>query len=303
MRPPRLCQINWCIDETVGALPMNYRHSFHAGNFADVLKHAILARVIEYLSAKDKPFTMIDTHAGAGLYDLEDSDSNRTLEYRDGIGRILHDAAAPPCLAPYFATVRAENPDGALRFYPGSPVVARRLTRRGDHLMLSELHGPTRALLEDVFAHDKRTRTFDLDGYRAVKSFLPPTPRRGLILIDPPFEKTDEFERLAQAVADMIERWATGILIAWFPIKQRRAVADFKAAVSALELPPSLWVELLVRGEEDQTRFNGCGLLIVNPPWTLSEDLAALLPYLKNRLGQAAGARALMEKIGSPEKR
>jgi 23S rRNA (adenine2030-N6)-methyltransferase len=280
---------------------MNYRHSFHAGNFADVLKHGVLARVLEYLAAKDKPFTVIDTHAGAGLYDLEDSDSNRTLEYRDGIARILNDAQAPAFLAPYFRTVDAENPAGGLRHYPGSPVIARRLLRRGDHLMLCELHAPTRALLEDVFAHDKRTRIFDLDAYTAVKSFLPPTPRRGLLLIDPPFEKTDEFDRLAAAVADMLERWAGGILIAWFPIKQRRAVADFKAQVAALPLPSSLWVELLVRGEEDQTRFNGCGLLILNPPWTLFDELAVLLPYLKTRLAQTGGARFALERLGRRE--
>lgn len=280
---------------------MNYRHSFHAGNFADVLKHAVLACVLDYLGRKDKPFTVIDTHAGAGLYDLTDEDSNRTLEYRDGIGRILYDGQAPACLAPYFQTIRAENEDGDLRFYPGSPVIARRLLRRFDHLMLCELHAPTRAALEEVFVADKRTRIFDLDGYLAVKSFLPPTPRRGLVLIDPPFERTDEFERLHAAIADMIGRWATGILIAWFPIKQRRAVTDFKAAVRALDLPPSLWVELSVRGEEDQTRFNGSGLLILNPPWTLRESLAALLPFLVARLGQTTGARFVLEGIGRKE--
>lgn len=281
---------------------MNYRHSFHAGNFADVLKHAVLARVLEYLAEKDKPFTVVDTHAGAGLYDLEGEESGRTLEYRDGIGRLMADPAPPPMLAPYLACVAAENAAGALRLYPGSPVIARRLLRRGDHLMLCELHPPTRALLEEVFEGDRRTRIFDLDGYTAVKSFLPPTPRRGLILIDPPFEKPDEFERLAAAVGDMLERWAKGLLIAWFPIKQRAAARSFRAAIESLALPPALWVELLIRGETDQTRFNGCGLLILNPPWTLQAELSGLLPYLVGRLGQAAGAGFRLERLGTPRR-
>lgn len=281
---------------------MNYRHSFHAGNFADVLKHAVLARVLTYLGEKDKPFTVLDTHAGAGLYDLDERDSSRTLEYRDGIARLVNDPAAAPFFAPYVQTVRQENEAGGLRFYPGSPVIARRLLRRGDHLMLCELHAPTRASLAAVFAHDRRTRIFDLDGYTAVKSFLPPNPRRGLVLIDPPFEKTDEFERLADAVGDMIARFANGILMAWFPIKQRRAVAAFKAAVAAMPLPPALWVEFLVREEVDETRFNGCGLLILNPPWTLAQALDEALPYLKARLQQAAGARYCLERL-SPRAR
>lgn len=280
---------------------MNYRHSFHAGNFADVLKHAVLARVLEYLAEKDKPFTVIDTHAGAGLYDLEGEASSRTLEYRDGIARLLV-SPAPPMLAPYLACVAAENPEGPLRLYPGSPVIARRMLRPGDHLMLCELHAPTRALLEEVFAGDRRTRIFDLDGYTAVKSFLPPTPRRGLILIDPPFEKTDEFDRLAGAVGDMVERWPTGTLIAWFPIKQRRAVEAFRRAISQPSLPPALWIELLIRGEEDQTRFNGCGLLIVNPPWTLTGELQSVLPRLVATLGQAAGAGFRLDPLGQPRR-
>jgi 23S rRNA (adenine2030-N6)-methyltransferase len=269
---------------------VNYRHAFHAGNFGDVVKHATLCLVLEHLKRKDKPFVVLDTHAGVSVYDLGADEPNRTGEYRDGIGRVFAEPAPIPTLAPYLGVVRALNPDGVLRFYPGSPEIARRLLRDRDHLMAGELHPVDHGLLEAHFRGDTRVRVYALDGYQALRSFLPPKPRRGVVLVDPPFEARDEFDRLVEALRDAHRRWANGIVIVWFPITERGAVDAFYGEISMTGIPRILRAELMVRRSGEEQSFDGCGLLIVNPPWTLADDLSALLPHLASRLAQGEGA-------------
>jgi 23S rRNA (adenine2030-N6)-methyltransferase len=275
---------------------MNYRHAYHAGNFADVFKHAVLALCLEHLKLKPQPFRVIDVHAGRGLYDLAGVEAGKTLEWIDGIGRLLGmDAARPPpavaeLLRPYLDVVRALNPDGRLSLYPGSPMIARRLLRPQDALVLNELHPEELAALRENFARDPQARALEIDAFSAVRSLLPPKERRGLLLIDPPFEARDDFEKLVQALADARKRFETGMMILWHPIKELNAVADFRRAAGSAGFEKTLHAELFIRAPKDETRLNGCGLYIVNPPWTLKERLDALLPFLAERLAQGPGA-------------
>lgn len=276
---------------------MNYRHSFHAGNFGDVLKHAVLALIIEHLKLKPTPFAVIDTHAGVGLYDLAASDAARTGEYRDGIARVLAMPAPPAELAPYLAVVRAMNEveAGGLRWYPGSPRLARTLMRRGDRLFATELHPADFAALAATFSGDRQVKTVLLDGYQALAAFVPPRERRAVVLVDPPFEEAGEFERLAGGLRAAHRRFATGIYLVWYPIKERAAIDEFHAALVASGIRRILLVELLVRKPADETRLNGCGLIVINPPHTLPEVLARCLPSLARALSQERGAAARLD--------
>lgn len=273
---------------------MNYRHIYHAGNFADVLKHAVLALVIEHLKLKPAPFRVIDTHAGTGLYDLASAEAQKTGEWQDGIGRIL--AAGLPdeiaaILAPYLEIVRAEN-DGAstVERYPGSPRVARRLMRPDDRLVVNEAHPEDAARLAALFAKDRQTKVQNLDGWTALKALLPPKERRGLVLIDPPFEEPGEFERLLEGLVAAHRRFATGTVILWYPIKDRRAVDRFARDAAALGIPKMLSAELDIDTPGEEGPLVATGLLILNPPFTLEAKLKVLLPYLATRLARGRGA-------------
>lgn len=275
---------------------MNYRHIYHAGNFADVLKHAVLALVIAHLKRKDTPFRIIDTHAGIGLYDLSREEAQKTGEWHDGIGRILADSPPPEIaeiLAPYLEVVHAENGAGShgpLQRYPGSPVIARRLMRPDDRLVVNEAHPADAAALTALFAKDRAVKILALDGWTALKSLLPPKERRGLVLIDPPFEEPGEFRRIVEGLAAAHRRFATGTIMIWYPIKDDRAVRTFAREAAELAIPKVLSAELLVRAPLSAGGLAGSGLIIVNPPFTLESQLAALLPYLAERLGQGKGA-------------
>jgi len=268
---------------------MNYRHAFHAGGFSDVLKHAVLALVIEHLKRKATPFCVVDTHAGIGAYDLAGAAAGRTGEWQGGIAKVLADATAPPSLAPYLDAVRGLNPDGALRFYPGSPLVARHLMRRGDRLMACELHPEDAALLADSFRGDGQVKVTALDGWLALKSFMPPKERRGLVLIDPPFEAVEEFDRILRGLRDGLRRWATGVYLVWYPVKHRAVVAAFHDDIVAAGIPRVLVAELSVAPLVDTGPLAGAGMLVVNPPWQLDDTLRALLPWLARTLGRDGG--------------
>lgn len=276
---------------------MNYRHSFHAGNFGDVLKHVVLTLVIEHLKLKPTPFAVIDTHAGTGRYDLQATESARTGEYRDGIARVLAWRDPPAELAPYLAVVRAMNEAeaGRLRWYPGSPRLARALMRRGDRLFATELHPADFAALAAEFANDRRTKTIMLDGYQALAAFVPPRERRAVVLVDPPFEVPGEFERLVEGVRAAHRHFASGIYLLWYPIKARAAIDQFHAALVASGLRRILLVELLVRTPTDEERLNGCGLIVINPPHTLAEALARLLPSLARVLAEEKSGTARLD--------
>jgi 23S rRNA (adenine2030-N6)-methyltransferase len=271
---------------------MNYRHAYHAGNFADVFKHATLALVVEYLKQKTAPFRVIDTHAGVGAYDLTAIQAEKTGEWRQGIGRLVGpDAQALPddiatMLAPYLSAVLAANPGHDLTRYPGSPRIARYLLRSEDRLVVNELHPEDALLLKDEFARDRQTKVLQLDGWIALKSLLPPKERRGVILIDPPFEEAGELERLTRGLSEAVGRFPNGIYLLWYPIKDPRAIASFHKSLMALALPKLLVAELMLRQPRDVTRLNGTGLAILNPPWKLDETLQNLLPFFAARLGE-----------------
>ncbi|MDK1489091.1 23S rRNA (adenine(2030)-N(6))-methyltransferase RlmJ [Sinorhizobium sp. 7-81] len=274
---------------------MNYRHIYHAGNFADVLKHAVLARLVTYLKQKDKAFRVLDTHAGIGLYDLSSEEAQKTGEWRDGIGRLL-DAELPAPIAailePYLAAVRDLNPGGGLTYYPGSPKLVRMLFRPQDRLSAMELHPDDYETLHRLFDGDFQSRITKLDGWLALGAHLPPKEKRGLILVDPPFEMEAEYERLAEGLAKGYRRFASGIFCLWYPLKKGAPIKDFHAALKALEIPKMLCVELAVRSDRDTTGLTGSGLVIVNPPFTLKSELDVLLPFLKTHLAQDRFASA-----------
>jgi len=272
---------------------MNYRHAFHAGNFADVVKHATLARIITYLKRKPAPIRVIDTHAGIGVYDLAADEATRTGEWRDGIGRLLaadmpEDMAA--LLAPYLDMVRALNDDGDPRSYPGSPELARQLCRPADGLTLVELHPQDAETLAARYRRDRRVKVVELDGWLALGAFLPPKEKRGLVLIDPAFEEPDEYDRLTRGLIKACGRWPSGIYCAWYPIKDVAKVEGFHAAVAGSGIRRVLRIEMTVASPDADGPLAGCGLLVVNPPFTLHDDMARLLPWLTTVLGRGAGA-------------
>jgi 23S rRNA (adenine2030-N6)-methyltransferase len=266
---------------------MNYRHAFHAGNHCDVLKHAALCLVLERLKAKEKPFAVLDTHAGRGLYDLMSEAALKTAEYKGGVARVLGDPAPPPSLMPYVDAVVRANPFGGLRWYPGSPAIVADALRQGDSAKFCELHPEERAALEATMGADGQVKIFDRDGYQAVRAFLPPVERRGLVLVDPPFERPGEYTRLAEALADGLKRWATGVFMVWRPVKDATGWREFSRAMEGIG--DTLNVDLNIRGPVDD-KLTGSGLFIVNPPFGLSASLADALPWLADRLAIGPGA-------------
>jgi 23S rRNA (adenine2030-N6)-methyltransferase len=272
---------------------MNYHHVYHAGNFADVLKHAVLTLVIGYLKHKPAPFRIIDTHAGTGSYDLTSLEALKTGEWIGGIGRLIAADLPAPCadiLAPYLAIVRQENAEGGITRYPGSPVIARRLMRRDDRLVVNELNPEDHARLAACFAGDRQTKVLSLDGWTALKSLLPPVERRGVVLVDPPFEQPGELGRIVEGLSHALRRFANGTYLLWYPIKDLRAIRDFHDALRGLGLDKAIACELTVRALDDPQTLSGSGLVIVNPPYTLSEQLGVILPYFAELLAVADGA-------------
>jgi 23S rRNA (adenine2030-N6)-methyltransferase len=265
---------------------MNYRHAYHAGNFADVLKHAVLARILTYLREKPAPFRVIDTHAGAGSYELAGPEASKTGEWRNGIERVLRSelaGAVRELLAPYLDVVATLNPGGALKRYPGSPILAQMLLRPHDRLIACELEPQAAATLMSHLRGDHRAKAIAIDGWTALTAYVPPNERRGLVLIDPPFEQPGEFSRLAQGLAAAHRKWPTGCYLLWYPIKETAEVAAFAKKLARLGIAKMLRVELLIAPVTEDS-LAGCGLIIVNPPWTLHDELKLLLPALSHML-------------------
>ena len=262
---------------------MNYRHAFHAGGFVDVVKHIILARLIEYLKLKPAAFRVIDTHAGIGRYDLTSDEARRSPEWETGIKRLFDQKLPPEAEAlakPYLDVIRAENPDGVLKTYPGSPLLARNLLRAQDRLFAIELHPEDAATLGSVFAGDIQTRVIELDGWLALGSQLPPKEKRGLVLIDPPFEEDGEFERLVEGLAKAHKRFPQGVYALWYPLKEQKAHDGFIGMLAETNIPKVLRAELMVRAPAHPARLFGTGMILVNPPFTLEAELNLLLPEL-----------------------
>lgn len=271
---------------------MNYRHSFHAGNFADVFKHAALALLLSSFRQKDKPFVVIDTHAGIGLYDLGGDEASRTNEAANGVLRLKAEDFDHPSLALYKAALLRVNPLGApFSAYPGSPEIARGLLRPEDRLVAIEMHPDDGKKLAAAFRHDRRVRIVEGDGYKTLKALLPPPERRGLVLIDPPFEVEDEYRRISRALAEAIKRWPTGCYVVWHPIKNP-ADSDRFLQENALLGRPALAAEFMMSEPDDAKRLNGAGLFIINPPWKIDGQLTELMDHLSLCL-QAAGRPSL----------
>jgi 23S rRNA (adenine2030-N6)-methyltransferase len=271
---------------------MNYRHGFHAGNFADVLKHLVLCELVRLLTSKDKKLFLLDTHAGAGGYDLVGPMAARTGEAEAGIARLMAATRAgmPAAIARYLAAVAAYDrkfgpAGGALRRYPGSPRLIRGIMRATDRFVACELHPQDALSLKREFAGDPSVEVKQADGYHAVKAMLPPPERRALVLIDPPFEATGEFEKLARALRHGLRRFATGCYAIWYPIKDETAVADFIAAQAGLKA-----VRLELHVPADGTKLGACGMLVINPPWKFEEAMREALPWLERQLGPAVSA-------------
>ena len=266
---------------------MNYRHEFHAGNFADVFKHIILSRILLHLGAKPTPFRAIETHAGSGIYNLLGPEAGKTAEWRGGIGKLI--AAAPPpevqpLIEPYLQIVAALI-DGEPPRYGGSPWIAKALLRRQDKLLLCELHPRAFATLRDNFGYDARIKLFQIDGYARLKAFLPPVERRGLVLIDPPFEAADEFARATKAIEKAWRKWMTGIIMFWYPVKDAGICAAFAAHLAGQGIKRVLRLELQTGPPTPLGPLARCGLIIVNPPFRLDAEAKILLPWLCGVLG------------------
>lgn len=279
---------------------MNYRHAFHAGNFADVIKHIVLVRILLYLQEKNAAFRVIDTHAGAGVYDLTGEEAERSGEWLTGIARIMQARFSEntlPLIAPYLDIVRAFNPQGGqLKTYPGSPLIARAMLRPQDRLTACELETSARKALIEALRRDAQARVVDLDGWTALPAFVPPNERRGLVLIDPPYERKDEFERLATGFIEAFAKWPTGSYLLWYPAKSRRATDELARQVAQAvgdARPPGkcLRVEFSVAPQTADAALTSAGLLVVNPPWTLAAELKAILPELEKPLGQGGAGR------------
>jgi 23S rRNA (adenine2030-N6)-methyltransferase len=282
---------------------MNYRHAFHAGGFADVIKHIVLVRILTYLHEKPAPFRVIDSHAGAGVYDLTGDEARRGGEWLTGIARMMQarfSETVLPLVTPYLDIVRAFNPQRDLQAYPGSPLIARALLRPQDRLVACEVEPKARKRLIDALRRDTQARVVDLDGWVALPAFVPPKERRGLVLIDPSFEHKDEFERLANGFAAAFAKWPTGSYMLWYPVKSRRAtdhLARHVAEVAASAAVPGtcLRLEFSVAPQLPGAALTSAGLLIVNPPWPLSGELRAILPELEKPLGQGGAGRFRLE--------
>jgi len=271
---------------------MNYRHAFHAGNFADVTKHIILTRLIEYLKLKPAAFRVIDTHAGIGRYSLTGDEAKRSPEWMDGIGKLLKaDIPEKPkaLIQPYLDIIAAENLNGTLARYPGSPLIARKLFRPQDRLSALELHPRDARTLGELFSDDIQARVTALDGWLALNAYVPPKEKRGLVLVDPPFEEKNEFARLVDGLARAHKKWATGLYALWYPLKDVREINAFVADLKATGIPRILRAELTIDTPAAPPKLFGSGMIVVNPPFVLEAELKLILPALARALGETRG--------------
>lgn len=278
---------------------MNYRHQFHAGNFADVWKHALLLPIIRAMQRKEKGFLFLDTHAGRGKYDLTLSlrgDSlQRDPEFPGGIGRLWNELRLPEDIANYLGLVKSFNrrfggADDTPQFYPGSPWLAQLSLREQDRLAACELHEEEFAALNYDFEYELRASVHPLDGYKAIRAMLPPKEKRALILIDPPYESQGEFADLCSAVAEGLRRMPAATFVIWYPLTERAKSEAFLAEFSQPGFPPSFVAEVAIAGEHSLRKMRGCGLLVINPPWNIDEQLRPLVDFLSRILAQDAGA-------------
>jgi 23S rRNA (adenine2030-N6)-methyltransferase len=281
---------------------MNYRHAFHAGNFADVLKHAVLVRILLHLRAKPAAFRVIDTHAGAGRYDLAGPEATRSLEWREGIARLVAAPLGEPArllFAPYLDAIAALNKPGNLTCYPGSPALVRAFLRAQDRLLACELEPNAAAALARYLAGDRRSKALAIDGWTALHAYVPPKERRGLVLVDPSFEDAGDFARLGEALEAAQRKWAGGTYLLWYPVKERAGPDALARRLRRSGIAKILRVELSLGGTRADNRLGACGLIVVNPPWTLADELAILLPELATILSAGSGGAHRVDWVAS----
>ncbi len=274
-----------------------YRHAFHAGNHADVLKHIVLMRVLRYMNQKEKPYRLVDTHAGAGGYSLEGRYAQKKGEFVEGIGRLWAHADLPEAVADYVACVRQFNPEGQLEQYPGSPAFAQMLLRAQDQLRLFELHGTDHRILASYLGGVKGAEVYHSDGFDGLKGQVPPTSRRGVVLMDPSYEGHHDYGRVVASLRDALTRFAEGVYMVWYPQVSKVEAAELPRRLESLAPKGFLHVRLTVQ-QPDQQGFGlaGSGMFIINPPYTMHDEMVALLPWLVEVLGQYDGANYLIEQ-------
>ena len=276
---------------------LSYRHSFHAGNHADVLKHIVQTLIIESLKEKEKPFLYLDTHAGAGRYQLTNVHATRTGEYLEGIARLWQQEEVPELILPYLEAVGSLNTSDELRYYPGSPLLAAKLLREQDLLMLTELHPTDFPLLRTEFSRDKRVRVCREDGFGQLKSKLPPASRRGFALIDPPYELKQDYSAVVKGIVEGYKRFATGTYAIWYPVVHRQQIKRMLKELEATGIRKILQIELAVKPDSDQLGMTASGMIVINAPWKLASQMASILPWLHKTLVPEGTGHTLVEWV------
>ena len=279
---------------------LSYRHAFHAGNFADVLKHSVLSLVLDYMTRKEKGFCYIDSHSGAGMYQLKDEYAQKTGEYKDGIAKIINDDEAPEALEPYLSLIKTLNldpSDGDLEIYPGSPGVAKAFVRRQDSSHLFELHPTDIQHLEDFCQRWRKVFVKQSDGYQGVLGLVPPPSRRGVVLIDPPYELKADYQKAVKTIIKAYSKFSTGTYIIWYPVVKRHFIEQMEKDFTNSDVKNVLQVEFCLEDDTQEYGMTGTGLFIVNPPWQLSEQLEQILPYMKAKLGSNNTSYTLKQLI------
>ena len=276
---------------------LSYRHSYHAGNFADVLKHSVLIHILDYLKKKQKPFCYVDTHAGAGNYLLNSEQAEKTQEYQQGIAKLWKADNLPPALAAYVNVIKAFNIEATLNRYPGSPMIARHLLRPQDRLFLYELHNTEIEILRQSVNKDKRVQIAHEDGFKRSLAIMPPQQRRGLVLIDPSYEIKTDYNQVLETIKQMYKRFATGTYALWYPVVQRQRINELEQKIHASSLRNVQLFELAQLADSDAQGMTASGMIIVNPPWTLKTEMQQTLPYLADKLGLANQGSYRIEQL------
>jgi 23S rRNA (adenine2030-N6)-methyltransferase len=276
---------------------LSYRHAFHAGNFADVLKHSVLSLVLDYMTRKEKGFCYIDSHSGAGMYQLADEYAQKTGEYKDGIDKIIDDDNAPESLEPYLSLIKSLNLHSDLEVYPGSPGIAKAFIRRQDNSHLFELHPTDIQHLEDFCHRWRKAFVKQSDGYQGVLGLLPPPSRRGVVLIDPPYELKEDYQKAVKTIIKAYAKFSTGTYILWYPVVKRELVEQMNETFTKSSVKNVLQVEFCLEDDTAEYGMTGTGLFIVNPPWQLSQQLEEILPYMKTKLGNNESNYTLKQLI------
>jgi 23S rRNA (adenine2030-N6)-methyltransferase len=279
---------------------LSYRHAFHAGNFADVLKHSVLTLVLEYMTRKEKGFHYIDSHSGAGMYQLAEEYAQKTGEYKNGIAKIINDEEAPESLEPYLSLIKSLNltpSDGELDVYPGSPGIAKAFVRRQDSSHLFELHSTDIKHLEDFCQRWRKVFVKQSDGYQGVLGLVPPPSRRGVVLIDPPYELKEDYQKAVKTIIKAYNKFSTGTYIVWYPVVKRSFIEQMQKDFTNSEVKNLLQVEFCLEDDTEEYGMTGTGLFVVNPPWQLSQQLEEILPYMKTKLGDNGSSYTLKQLI------